>query len=130
MKAKYLLVVSTAAVVGVGLLGPTPVRADSAAGEKIFKSRCANCHSLTPGLSSIAPDLTDVVGRKAGTLKDYKYTAALRSADYVWTTEKLQEWLNSPHNVVPETEMTFPGLKSAAERTDVVDFLKQRTSKK
>lgn len=129
MKAKYLLVVS-AAVVGVGLLGPTPVRADSAAGEKIFKSRCANCHSLTPGLSSVAPDLTGVVGRKAGSLKDYQYTPALRNADYVWTAAKLQEWLSSPHNVVPETEMTFPGLKSEPERAEVIEFLIQRVPKK
>jgi len=129
MKATYLLIAS-AAVVGVGLLGPTPARGDSAAGEKIFKSRCANCHSLTSGLSSIAPDLTGVVGRKAGSLKDYRYTPALQNADFVWTADKLQQWLASPHNVVPETEMTFPGLKSEQERTDVVDFLKQRASKK
>jgi cytochrome c len=129
MKATCLLL-ACALVVGAGLLGPTLARADSTAGEKVFKSRCANCHSLTSGLSTIAPDLTDVIGRKAGSLKNYQYSPALRNADYVWTAAKLQEWLASPHNVVPETEMTFPGLKSATERTEVVDFLKQHTSKK
>ena len=129
MKTTYLLVAS-AVLAGVGLLGATPARADSAAGEKIFKSRCANCHSLTSGLSTIAPDLVGVVGRKAGSLKDYQYTPALRNADYVWTPTKLQQWLASPHNVVPETEMTFQGLKSEQERADVVEFLEQRMPKK
>jgi len=129
MKATYLLVAS-AALLSIGLFGPTLARADSAAGEKVFKSRCANCHSLTSGLSTIAPDLTGVVGRKAGSLKDFQYTPALRNADYVWTAAKLQQWLASPHNVVPETEMTFSGLKSEQERADVVEFLEQRTPKK
>lgn len=117
------------ALIGVGVVGPSVGRADAVAGEAVFKSRCANCHSLTPGLSSIAPDLMGVVGRKAGSLKDYRYSPALHDADFVWTPEKLGGWLQSPHNAVPETEMSFPGLKDEKERAEVVEFLKQRRAK-
>jgi cytochrome c2 len=129
MKPTYLLAVA-AAMATMALAAPRPVRADSAAGEKIFKSRCANCHSLTPGQSTLAPDLAGVVGRKAGSLKDYKYSPALQNADFVFTREKLEQWLKAPHNVVPETEMTFTGLKSETERVDVVEFLIQHAPKK
>jgi cytochrome c2 len=129
MKPTYLLAVAAAMVTMVAA-APRSAFADSAAGEKVFKSRCANCHSLTPGLSTVAPDLTGVVGRKAGSLKDYQYSPALRNADFVFTREKMEQWLRTPHNVVPETEMTFSGLKSETERADVVEFLMQRTPKK
>ncbi len=127
MKAKYL------AVAGLALVATAfhsqAAHADAAAGEAVFRQRCANCHTLTAGASPIAPDLTGVVGRKAGSLKDYTYTGALRKADFVWTPEKLNEWLIAPHNAVPETEMAFPGLKSDKERADVVEFLKQHRAK-
>lgn len=126
LNAKYVVVVGLA-LVAVGCIGKAAHAA--AAGEAVFKSRCANCHSLTRGLSSIAPDLTDVVGRKAGSLKDYQYSPALRDASFVWTPAKLNEWLASPHNAAPETEMAFPGLKSEKERAEVVEFLEQRHAK-
>ncbi len=121
MKTTYFVVGLALA----GFLGPATVRADSPPGEALFKSRCANCHSLTPGLSSIAPDLRGVIGRQAGSVKGYQYSPALRDAGFVWTPEKLTEWLASPHNAAPETEMAFPGLKSEKERAEVVEFLKQ-----
>lgn len=127
MNAKYVVVASLT-LMAVGFMGQA-AHADATAGEALFKSRCANCHSLTPGQSSIAPDLTGVVGRKAGSLKDYRYSAALHGASFVWTPAKLNEWLASPHNAAPETEMAFPGLKSEKERADVVEFLEQRRAK-
>ena len=127
MNPKYV-VVAGLALMAVGFVGRA-AHADAKAGEAVFKSRCANCHSLTTGLSSIAPDLTGVVGRKAGSLKDYQYSPALRDASFVWTPAKLNEWLASPHNAAPETEMAFPGLKSEKERADVVEFLEQRKAK-
>ena len=126
MNAKYFVVASRT-LVAVGFIGHGALAA--APGEAAFRNRCATCHSLTSGVSSIAPDLTGVIGRKAGSVKDYQYSPALRNAAFVWTPEKLNEWLASPHNAVPETEMAFPGLKSEKERADIVEFLKQRQAK-
>ncbi|MBP1685542.1 MAG: Cytochrome c [Deltaproteobacteria bacterium] len=104
-------------------------RAEASPGEAVFRSRCANCHSLTGGLSTIAPDLTGIVGRKVAAVKDYQYSAALRSADFTWTPEKLDQWLRSPHGVALETEMAFTGLASEKDRRDVIEFLKQHFAK-
>lgn len=103
--------------------------AETAPGEAVFRAHCANCHSLTGKLSTIAPDLTGIVGRKAAALKDYQYSAALRGADFTWTPEKLDQWLRSPHGVVVETEMAFAGLPSEKDRRDVIEFLKQHFAK-
>ncbi len=103
--------------------------AETSPGEAVYRARCSNCHSLTPGMSTIAPDLTGIVGRKAAAVKDYHYSAALRGADFTWTPEKLDEWLRSPHGVAVETEMAFAGLTGDQERRDVIEFLKQRVAK-
>jgi cytochrome c2 len=98
-------------------------------GEDLYRAKCANCHSLTPGMSTVAPDLHGVIGRKAGTVPAYDYSPALKQAAFVWTPEKLTQWLGSPHNVVPETEMSFPGLPDTKERAAVVNFLQQLGAK-
>lgn len=108
---------------------PAAAVAGTLPGEAVFRAHCANCHSLTGKLSTIAPDLTGIVGRKVAVLKDYQYSAALRSADFTWTPEKLDQWLHSPHSVVVETEMAFPGLPREKDRHDVIEFLKQHFAK-
>lgn len=124
------LILATLALLGVGVIGPIGTRAEVRASEVAFKKHCVNCHSLTPGMSSIAPDLSGVVGRKAGSLENYKYSVALKDSDFAWTPEKLDHWLQSPHGVTPETEMTFVGLKSEKDRAEVIDFLKHYAPKK
>ncbi len=62
------------------LLGvPIPVHAEGnpEEGEKNFK-KCAVCHSLEEGKKKIGPSLFNLIDRKAGVTKGYKY-----SADYV-----------------------------------------------
>lgn len=126
MSSKHLLLVAALpAVLAVSTYG----FAAEPSGEAIFKAKCANCHSLTPGMSTVAPDLHGVVGRKAASLPGYNYSTALKEAGFVWTPEKLTEWLASPHKIVAETEMSFAGLTDEKERAAVVDFLKHFTAK-
>ena len=49
---------------------------DVASGEKIFK-KCVACHSINKGgKNKIGPALYNVVGRKIGSVTDYKYSKA------------------------------------------------------
>lgn len=120
LKIVVALTVFLAATVAAG----REARAAATEGEMIFRTQCANCHSLTPGVSSIAPDLHGVVGRKAGSLKDFKYSGDLKGADFTWTPEKLDQWLKSPHQVANETDMAFKGLASEKDRARTIEFLK------
>jgi cytochrome c len=103
--------------------------ADEPSGADIFKAKCTNCHSMMAGMSTLAPDLHDVVGRKVASLPSFKYSPALKAMDFVWTPEKLDEWLASPHKVAAETDMTFIGLKDAKERAAVIEFLRNFKAK-
>jgi mono/diheme cytochrome c family protein len=43
-------------------------------GETIFKRTCGACHTVEPGKNRIGPSLAGVVGRKAGTAEEFKYS--------------------------------------------------------
>lgn len=107
------------------------VRAESkqTPGEVAYKKECVQCHSLIPGMSTIAPDLHGVMGRKAGTLPGYKYSDDLKNADITWTPVKMDVWLKSPHGMVPGTEMSYPGEKNPNIRAEIVEFVQHMKAK-
>ncbi len=99
---------------------------DATAGEKIYKKFCIACHALPgAGRNGIGPNLKSIVGRPAGTVDGFiGYSSALKEAGITWTEDKLDAWLNSPHDLVPSTRMIFMGLKSATDRANLIAFLK------
>lgn len=94
---------------------------DAAAGEKTFIA-CKTCHALDKNM--IGPHLKGVVGRKAGSIADYTYSAANKNSGITWTPEKLFQYLEKPQRVVPGTKMTYPGLPDPQKRADVIAYLK------
>lgn len=95
---------------------------DAAAGEKAFAA-CRTCHAVTPGQNRIGPSLHAVVGRKAGTVAGFNYTAANKNSGITWTTEKLFQYLEKPQRVVPGTKMAYPGQRDAKTRADLIAYL-------
>src|SRR5207302_1088811 len=96
-------------------------------GQRIFGT-CAACHSLRPDQNMTGPSLAGVLERKAGTLQSFsRYSPALTSANIVWKT--MDEWITDPQHVVPSNQMTFPGIKDAGERADLLAFLKEATQR-
>ena len=107
----------------IGLLvgSPLAAQAQSAArGQKLFESRCTACHSLNT--NRVGPALQTVVGRKAGTAKDYTYSPALAAANHRWNRPMLLAWLTDPEKVVPGQGMGYR-VEDAADREDLVAFL-------
>jgi cytochrome c len=98
---------------------------DAAAGEKVFLV-CRACHQIGPNAkNAVGPVLNGVVGRKAGTAPDFKYSDANRDSGIVWSPEELDKYLTDPQKVVPKTKMIFPGLKDKQKRADVIAYLEQ-----
>lgn len=95
---------------------------DATHGEQVFK-KCAVCHSKDPGVNKVGPSLAGVIGRKAGTLPNYHYSAAMRSYGQVWTADTLATYLRAPQQVVKGTRMTFAGLRKEQEVADVIAYL-------
>jgi cytochrome c len=97
--------------------------ADPAAGEKIFKSQCGICHSAVAGKNMIGPSLFGVVGRKAGSIPGFHYSAANKNSGLTWDDATLDKYLTNPKAMVPGTIMTYAGLKNDAQRADVIAYL-------
>ncbi|MEG3143109.1 cytochrome c family protein [Sphingomonas sp. RT2P30] len=84
--------------------------------------QCKTCHELDK--NKIGPMLKGVVGRAAGTVAGFTYSAANKNSGITWSPEKLFQYLEKPQRIVPGTKMTFAGLSDAQKRADVIAYLK------
>ena len=93
-------------------------------GERLYRA-CIACHSLEPNRNMTGPSLAEVWNRKSGSLASFpRYSPALKSAGIVWNDDTLDEWIKDPQHFIPENTMTFPGMKDALQRADLLAFLK------
>jgi cytochrome c len=116
------LVVSVAAVV---CLTNSASAQDPAEGEKVFAT-CKACHQIGEGAkNAIGPELSGVVGRKAGSVAGYNYSDAIKNSGITWDESNLAEYLKDPKAKVPGTKMVFAGIKDEHKVQDLVAFLKQ-----
>src|SRR5690348_16562346 len=100
---------------------------DASRGEKKFED-CAACHSLTAGENGVGPSLAGVIGRKAATLDDYRYSPALKRSNIVWSPQTLETFIADPQKAVPANRMPYAGMTNAGERADLIAYL-QKMSK-
>lgn len=98
-------------------------KGDAVAGAKTFV-QCKACHVTTAGVNRIGPSLHAVVGRKAGIIPGYAYSAANKGSGLVWTEAELFTYLEAPRKVVPGTKMSYAGLKAPQDRANVIAYLK------
>jgi cytochrome c len=102
---------------------------DPSRGQQFFTRACAACHSLKPNANMTGPSLAGVWDRKVGTLQSFaRYSPAMKSAQVVWGGETLDAWIENPAALIPGNRMTFPGLKDAQARADLLAYLKQKTA--
>jgi len=85
---------------------------------------CLSCHAFQPGEPELeGPTLWGVVGRRIAGAPDYVYSDALRNQQGHWDRATLDRFLASPQEFAPGVNMTFGGVKNAADRKAVLDFL-------
>lgn len=99
---------------------------DAAAGQTIFKQKCSSCHSDVKDKNGVGPSMFGVYGRAAGMAPGYTYSKALKASAIKWTPEQLTVWLNKPKAVVPGTKMGFAPPTTAAEKANLIAYLKTR----
>ena len=104
---------------------------DPAAGERVF-GQCRACHTVNAGgRNGVGPNLHGVVGRKAATAEGFRYSNAMKEKGeqgWTWTEENLRPYLRNPKEVVPGTNMSFPGLKKDQQINDLIAYLVQQGS--
>jgi cytochrome c len=95
---------------------------DAARGQAAYQA-CTGCHSIDD--NDVGPRHRGVIGRRAGSLPDYSYSAALRGSQIVWDAATLDRWLTGPQNLVPGTKMYF-SLPDPQMRADIIAYLAQQ----
>jgi cytochrome c len=100
---------------------------DVNAGEQIFK-KCAACHSINQGgANKIGPALYNVVGRKIGSVADYKYSNAFVEYGKEWNFEELNGFLIKPSKWIKGTKMAYAGLRKEEDRASIIKYLNQNS---
>jgi cytochrome c len=100
--------------------GAATAAGDAARGEKLY-ARCAACHALE--YDRVGPRHCGLIGRRAGNVKGFDYSPALKKSGIVWTARELDAFLSNPPKRVPGTTMTYAGIPDAQERADLIAYL-------
>ena len=101
---------------------------DAKRGVDVFEKRCTGCHSLDEDKEG--PRLRGVYGKKAATLSStFKYSDALKASNVTWDAPSLDQWMEDPEKIVPNSDMFFR-VPRASERTDVIAYLRTLSEQK
>ncbi|MEP6343885.1 MAG: cytochrome c family protein [Maricaulaceae bacterium] len=96
---------------------------DVTKGKKVFK-KCQACHNVdNGGANSTGPNLWGIVGAAGAQNSSFKYSNALNSAGITWDYETLDGFLAKPSKYLKGTNMSFIGVKKAADRAAVIAYL-------
>src|SRR5664279_2801914 len=75
-------------------------------GATLFKQQCATCHtSNETDPVRQGPSLFRIVGRRAGTMEGFKYSAGFAKADFVWDDARIDAWMTNPQEMIPGAVM-------------------------
>jgi cytochrome c len=109
---------------GAGLLlvfgASAALAADVDHGKQVFQA-CAACHSDKP--DALGPSLVGVIGRKAGSRDDFRYSNAMTRAGFNWDAGNLRQYLADPQAKVKGNRMPFSGLNDPKDVDDVIAYI-------
>ena len=118
----------TRGLIGLGFalaLSPAAVALAMAAGDpnrgaEVYE-RCLACHAL--GYNRTGPKHCGLIGRRAGSVSGFDYSEAMRRSGLVWDRASLDRFLADPLGTVPDTTMTYDGVKDPIDRADLIAYL-------
>ena len=95
-------------------------------GARLFNA-CHACHSVTEDdEGKMGPTFFGLLGRTAGTVPGYPYSAALLETDLVWTTETLSALFeHGPDQYLPGTTMPLQRMPDAEDRRALVAHIEK-----
>ena len=78
---------------------------------------------MVAGRNGVGPTLFGVVGRSAGSVPGFQYTADHKKLGVTWDAATLDKYLTNPRAMVPDTTMIYAGLKDDSKRADLISYL-------
>lgn len=92
-------------------------------GAELFVKNCQTCHTIAKeGSKRVGPPLWGVIGRKAGSLEGYPYSAGLKTSGIFWTRDTLDQWLTFPKKMVRDTNMVYRQTKPEIRKA-IIDYV-------
>ncbi len=122
MRAQLLLI--AAALMAPCALAASPAQVK--AGEAVY-GRCLACHSLQDDRTG--PHHCGLFGRRAGSVKGFDYSDAMKRSRIVWDEKSLDRFLAAPMKMVPGTSMGYAGIGDRQERADLIAYLRDAGTK-
>jgi cytochrome c len=118
---------SSAEIAALATLAPDAIEeaptgpGDPLRGKSVFERRCTGCHALNSNREG--PHLRGVYGRKAGSVPDFEYSAAIKASGVIWNDTNLERWLRGTDEFIAGNNMGF-SVPKAQDRTDIIAFLR------
>jgi len=95
---------------------------------KTVVKKCIGCHSVSKGGSNkIGPALWGVIGRKVGSISDYKYSKAMSGFGKNWDFEAMNNFLIKPKDYVKGNKMAFAGISKKKDRASLILYLNEQS---
>jgi len=112
-------------IVAAALAAALPAAANTPGdGKRVFASQCSSCHSDARSRPVVVgPPLWGVVGRPAGSIAGYPYSATMKGAGFTWTPDRLRAYLPAPRQYLPGVKMTYNGLRNPSQLDDLIAYL-------
>jgi cytochrome c len=89
-------------------------------GATVYRQRCGTCHAIAA--NRVGPMHRGIMGKKAGTVPGYVYSAQLKASNITWTVATMNTWLTNPRTMVPGTKMIY-AMPVAQDRADVIAYM-------
>ncbi|HPF26379.1 MAG TPA: cytochrome c family protein [Steroidobacteraceae bacterium] len=131
IKSFVLLVLGSAILLPVVAAEPAAAPATLSADSPEYKRgkllfiQCRACHDLQVGKPhKVGPNLHGFVGRKAGTIEGFSFSAALKGSALTWDDATILQWLEKPSALVPGNTMAFAGIANPKDRNAMLVYLK------
>jgi len=110
--------------------GPQPWLQSDHPGARLF-TKCAKCHALSAdGPARSGPHFAGLFNRPAGSVENYRYSAALTGVTFRWDEKNLFRLFDEgPDKMLPGTKMPVQRVTDNKQLSDLVDYLRDLTSK-
>lgn len=106
----------------------TALEGDADKGHSLFRKKCMVCHTTAKGdKDRTGPNLWSIVGRERASSKTFNYSNAMKMRGGTWSEADISSFIAGPRSFIPDTKMTFAGLKNAEDRADIIAYLKTQT---
>ena len=95
---------------------------------KTVAKKCTGCHSVSKdGGNKIGPALWGVIGRKVGSVSEYKYSKAMSGFGKNWDFETMNNFLIKPKDYVKGNKMAFAGgISKEKDRASLILYLNEQ----